>query len=66
MTDAMGPLWLQAQAAPLGMDFFFMMGAIFLIFYLLVIRPDSQRRKEHESTQHREHEPLASFRPREK
>jgi preprotein translocase subunit YajC len=49
MTDEMGALLLQAAAAPLGMDFFFMIGSIGLIFYLLVLRPDSAKRKEHEA-----------------
>ncbi len=50
----MGPLpivvWLQAQPqdAPLWADPLFMMVAIFAIFYLLLIRPQSKQRKEHE------------------
>ena len=36
-------------ADPFDPSFFIMMGSIFLIFYLLVIRPDSRRRKEHEA-----------------
>ena len=49
MNDGVGALLLQADAAPgMGPDFFFMLGSIFLIFYLLVIRPENRRRKEHE------------------
>jgi preprotein translocase subunit YajC len=42
--------WLQAQAAPQGpgLSFFLMMGAIFLIFYLLVLRPQQKAQKEKE------------------
>ena len=49
MIDEIGVLLLQAQPAPLGMDFFFMIGSIGLIFYLLVLRPDGVKRKEHEA-----------------
>lgn len=49
MTDEMGAILLQGAAAPLGTDFFFMIGSIGLIFYLLVLRPDSAKRKEHEA-----------------
>lgn len=38
---------LQASGGP-DYSFFVMMGAIFLIFYFLVIRPQSQRQKQHE------------------
>ena len=48
--EGWGALLLQAQpAAPFDASFFLMMGSIFLIFYLLVIRPESKRRKEHEA-----------------
>jgi len=36
------------QASGPDYSFFVMMGAIFLIFYFLVIRPQSQRQKQHE------------------
>lgn len=38
-----------AQPGGLDMGFFLMMGSVFLIFYLLVIRPESTKRKQHES-----------------
>jgi preprotein translocase subunit YajC len=46
-----GTAVLLQQAAP-GQDysFFVMMGAIFLIFYFLLIRPQQRRQKEHEQT----------------
>lgn len=40
-------IWLQAQpGSPL--DFLVPMGAIFLIFYFLLIRPQQKRQKEHD------------------
>ena len=41
-----GLIWLQAQGDPLG--FLVPMGAILLIFYFLLIRPQQKRQKEHE------------------
>ena len=38
---------LQAQPGGADLSFFLMMGAIFLIFYFLVIRPQQKRAKEH-------------------
>jgi len=41
-----------AQGAPKGQDmtsFLMMMGMIFAIFYFLVIRPQSKKKKEHEA-----------------
>ena len=49
MNDGVGTVVLQAQAAPFDPSFFLMMGSIFLIFYLLVIRPESSKRKQHEA-----------------
>lgn len=45
------PVLLQADGAAPGFDpsFFFMMGAIFLIFYFLVIRPQQRQQKEREA-----------------
>ena len=40
---------LQAQPGAFDPSFFLMMGSIFLIFYLLVIRPEGQKRKQHEA-----------------
>jgi preprotein translocase subunit YajC len=40
-------IWLQAQqGSPL--DFLIPMGAIFVIFYFLLIRPQQKKQKEHE------------------
>ena len=51
MGEALGVIWLQAGEAqggdPLG--FLIPMGAIFLIFYFLLIRPQQRRQKEHEN-----------------
>ena len=42
-------VWLQAGAPAGGpLDFLIPMGAIMLIFYLLLIRPQQRRQKEHE------------------
>ena len=40
---------LQAQPGGADLSFFLMMGAIFLIFYLLVIRPQQKQQKEREA-----------------
>ena len=51
MGDALGVIWLEAGKAqggdPLG--FLIPMGAIFLIFYFLLIRPQQRKQKEHEN-----------------
>ena len=51
MNDALGVIWLQAGDAqggdPLG--FLIPMGAIFLIFYFLLIRPQQRKQKDHEN-----------------
>jgi preprotein translocase subunit YajC len=49
MNSIAGGILLQAESAPFDPSFFLMMGSIFLIFYLLVIRPESQKRKQHEA-----------------
>jgi preprotein translocase subunit YajC len=41
---------LQAQGEAFDPSFFFMMGAIFLIFYFLVIRPQQRQQKEREKS----------------
>ena len=43
--------WIPLQAQPGGVDFafFLMMGAIFLIFYVLVIRPQQKAQREREA-----------------
>jgi preprotein translocase subunit YajC len=44
-------LWLQQTQAPTGPNPFgtvFMFGAIFLIFYFLLIRPQRKQQKQHE------------------
>ena len=45
----MGTIALQAQPGAFDLNFLLMMGSIFLIFYLLVIRPEGQKRKQHEA-----------------
>ena len=40
---------LQAQSGGADFSFFLMMGAIFLIFYLLVIRPQHKQQREREA-----------------
>ncbi len=40
---------LQAQPGGADFSFFLMMGAIFLIFYLLVIRPQQKQQREREA-----------------
>jgi preprotein translocase subunit YajC len=51
MGDALGVIWLQAGEGsggdPLG--FLIPMGAIFLIFYFLLIRPQQKKQKDHEN-----------------
>ncbi len=49
MNDGLAGVLLQAEAAPFDPSFFLMMGSVFLIFYLLVIRPESTKRKQHEA-----------------
>ena len=49
MTDEMGALLLQAAPASPDLNFFLMIGSIGLLFYLLVLRPDGVKRKEHEA-----------------
>ena len=43
-----GALLLQAQPGGPDFTFFLMLGVIFAIFYFLVIRPENQKRQEHE------------------
>ena len=50
MTDSLGGVLLQAQPGGLDPSFMLMLGSIFLIFYMLVIRPESRRRKEHDAS----------------
>ena len=40
---------LQAQPGGADLSFFLMMGAIFLIFYFLVIRPQQKQQKDREA-----------------
>jgi preprotein translocase subunit YajC len=51
MRETLGVIWLQAGEAqggdPLG--FLIPMGAIFLIFYFLLIRPQQRKQKDHEN-----------------
>ena len=42
----MGLIWLQAQGGPF--DLLIPMGAIFLIIYFQLIRPQTRRQKEHD------------------
>ena len=46
---ASGMVPLQAQGGGADFSFFLMMGAIFLIFYFLVIRPQQKQQKEREA-----------------
>jgi preprotein translocase subunit YajC len=48
MTGITSAVLLQAEGAPAGPDysFFLMMGMIFLIFYMLVMRPQQRQQKE--------------------
>lgn len=47
--SSVGFVPLQAQSGGADFSFFLMMGAIFLIFYLLVIRPQQKQQKEREA-----------------
>ena len=49
MNDGLAGMLLQAEAAPFDPSFFLMMGSVFLIFYLLVLRPESTKLKQHEA-----------------
>ena len=51
MGDALGLIWLQAAERQGGdpLSFLIPMGAIFLIFYFLLIRPQQRKQKEHEN-----------------
>ena len=51
MGGALGVIWLQASEAQRGspLDFMIPMGAILLIFYFLLFRPQQRRQKEHEN-----------------
>jgi len=51
MSDAPSTVLLQAEAASPGADysFFVMMGMIFLIFYVLVMRPQQRQQKDREA-----------------
>ncbi|MEN8181365.1 MAG: preprotein translocase subunit YajC [Myxococcota bacterium] len=46
MTQSIGFVWLQAEAAPDPFGFLLPMAAIFLIFYFLLIRPQQKRQKD--------------------
>jgi preprotein translocase subunit YajC len=48
MTMILGAIGLQAQSPGADFSFFIPMIAIFLIFYLLLIRPQQRRQKDHE------------------
>lgn len=51
MKDALtSGVLLQAQAPGMDGSFFLMVGSILLIMYLLVLRPESQKRKQLEAT----------------
>lgn len=47
--SSLGFVPLQAQPGGADFSFFLMMGAIFLIFYMLVIRPQQKKQKEREA-----------------
>ena len=51
MSDGISTVLLQAEAAPGGTDmsFFIMMGAIFMIFYFLVMRPQQKQQRSREA-----------------
>lgn len=49
MNDGLAGVLLQAEAMSLDPSFLLMMGSVFLIFYLLVLRPESTKRKQHEA-----------------
>lgn len=50
MSELASSILLQAEGAPAGpdMSFFLMMGAIFAIFYFLVMRPQQRQQRERE------------------
>lgn len=47
--NAFGFVPLQAQPGGADLSFFLMMGAIFLIFYMLVIRPQQKQQRERDA-----------------
>ena len=51
MSEALGVIWLQAAEGQGGdpLSFLIPMGAIFLIFYFLLIRPQQKKQKDHEN-----------------
>ena len=49
MNSEAGFMPLQAQQGGIDFAFFLMMGAIFLIFYVLVIRPQQKQQREREA-----------------
>jgi preprotein translocase subunit YajC len=51
MLDALGVIWLQAGEAQRGspLDLVVPLGAILVIFYFLLIRPQQRKQKEHEN-----------------
>jgi preprotein translocase subunit YajC len=51
MSGALGLIWLQAAEGQGGdpLSFLIPMGAIFLIFYFLLIRPQQRKQKDHEN-----------------
>ena len=51
MGDPIGVIWLQAAEGQGGdpLSFLIPMGAIFLIFYFLLIRPQQRKQKDHEN-----------------
>ena len=48
--DFPGGVLMQGQGEGFDPSFFFMMGAIFLIFYFLVIRPQQRQQKERDES----------------
>ena len=50
MNAATGAVWLQAEPSAFDPSFYLMLGSIFMIFYFLVLRPDSKRRKAQENS----------------
>jgi preprotein translocase subunit YajC len=51
MGDPIGVIWLQAAEGQGGdpLSFLIPMGAIFLIFYFLLIRPQQRKQKDHDN-----------------
>ena len=47
--EGAGLLWLQAESAAPDYSFFIMLSLIFLIFYVLVLRPQNKRQRDHET-----------------